>query len=79
MKNTQLKKVWASVNEFSQIFKVIIILWTVDSFGLNRMPFIKLPPLPYNSNVNYILFNLVLQVKVVNNVTAFIENLWLML
>ena len=76
MKDTQLEKVQASVNKFSQILKVIMITRTADPFGLDRMPFIELPPLHYNRNVNCILSDPVLQAKVVNNVAAFIKNLW---
>ena len=78
-KDTQLEKVQASVNKFGQILKVIMIPQTADPLWLDGMPFIKLPPLHYNSNVNYILLNLILQVKVVNNVIAFIKNIWLVL
>ena len=76
MKDTQLEKVQASVSKFSQILNVIMIPRTADPLGLDGTPFIELPPLHYNSNVNCILPNLVLQAKVVNNVAAFIENIW---
>lgn len=74
-KDTQLEKVQASVNKFGQILKVIMIPQTADPLWLDGMPFIKLPPLHYNSNVNCILSDPVLQAKIVNNVAAFIKNL----
>ena len=43
------------------------------------MPFIKLLLLYYNSNVNCILSDPVLQAKIVNNIAAFIKNLRLVL
>jgi hypothetical protein len=75
LKDTQLEKVQASVNKFGQILKVIIIPQTVDPLWLDGMPFIELLPLRYNSNVNCILSDLVLQAKIVNDIAAFIENL----